>query len=165
MMQMAMTALFALIVAGWSAMASPQKYADVEMAIAETTVAQFMDYRAAAIRYVAANPVLAEGVLNNGLISAYALPGTAIGTKFSAYWKTSPGGAGVAEPGLYVYSMTAIGVREASVLSDKMSGSLLFGIASGGGTKYIISPVGNTSTVVLPAAANIQPGSLVAFGR
>lgn len=49
MMQMAMTALFALIVAGWSAMASPQKYADVEMAIAETTVAQFMDYRAAAI--------------------------------------------------------------------------------------------------------------------
>lgn len=167
MMQVAMVALFAFIVSGWSAIANTEKLADHEKTVAEVKVSQFMDFRAAAIRYIEANPAATEGVLDNGLLSAHALPGTVISESsgFAAYWKKTPGGAGIAYPGLYVYSKTAVGVREASILAKKLNGSILAGLASGGGTKYIVSPVDNNSTIVLPSAANIQPGSLVVFGR
>lgn len=167
MMQVAMAALFALIISGWSAMTGAEKTAAFEQTAADATVAQFMDYRAAVIHYLDANPGVAEGVLNNGLIATHALPGVVIGagTDFGAYWKKTPGGVGVAGPGLYVYSKFVVGTREASLLAKRMGGSIFAGLSSGGTTKYIISPVDNNPSIVLPAAANITPGSLVVFGR
>jgi len=160
-----MMALFGLLVTGWASISVPAKEQAAQEIAADTVVNNFMNYRAAVIGYLAANPATSEGVIPAASITAYMPPGVSVPSGMAHYWKTSVGGAGVAQPDLYVFSTTVVGVREAKTAAKRMHGSIRVGLASGGTPKYLISPIDSNATIVLPTVGTLQSGALVAVGR
>lgn len=163
MMAVAMASFGALFVAFWAAMVSPSQSVGSVVDQAQYQAAAFLNYRAAVIRYLEANPAAPEGSVSLTSLAPYATNGMSIpASGYGNYWQKTPGAS---NPGLYVYTTSAASSPMVIEGAKMMQNSLLVGYASSGGTKYLVSPLGGQLSIVLPSAPAIPAGAMVVIGK